>query len=724
MRAVWAGLTAVGAVALVATVAVDLARGDPSGAGWMLVGPGPYWAAGVIGAWRQPGRRAWLWLLAAGAFFMAASAGDDILTPPVAGGHADWLFWLARNWLGGAAILAGLGMIGLFPTGRTEKRYERWVLGTSAAVLAVVPLVLLITGPFAVTGPFGPWTDAGIASPLYWPATAALHPAATEVNTWLPVLTLLGLLLLYLRYRRAVLDARRRIRWLLLGALIAAVCFFAMTAVSLSPEPGVPQNVVYVVLFGLTEVILIGSLTVALGFDGVLGIDRAGRRTMVHRGLWLVISLGYAAGAASAGLLASHFLPAGPSVLIAAGAALVLQPLRRQAERAADRWVLGARLDGYDVLTRFGSMLEDAPGPADLLPALASAVQRGLGLQWARVRLDLVAANGSLESAGAAGIGAAESAEPELVVPLTQAGTVLGRIECGPRQDGPLLDEDRRLLASLAGQAATAVRNLHLTAELSARLEVIRTQARQLAASRARMQAAQDTERQRIQRDLHDGVQQDIVALTAKLALALARQRRGDSRADESLAEVQRDLAALLGHLREFAHAIHPPVLADKGLLEAIEAQAARLPIEVVIEAEPALRGVRFPPDAEAAAWFVVAEALTNTVKHAAARRVQVTLGRLDGRLAVAVSDDGRGFDPAAARGLGLSSLADRMSIVGGTLRIDSRPGAGSTLHAEVPLAAVPADGGPGPGAAAEPGAWPGPAAWPVPARAAEGSDG
>jgi signal transduction histidine kinase len=136
------------------------------------------------------------------------------------------------------------------------------------------------------------------------------------------------------------------------------------------------------------------------------------------------------------------------------------------------------------------------------------------------------------------------------------------------------------------------------------------------------------------------------------------------------------------------------------------------------------LRGVRFPPDAEAAAWFVVAEALTNTVKHAAARRVQVTLGRLDGRLAVAVSDDGRGFDPAAARGLGLSSLADRMSIVGGTLRIDSRPGAGSTLRAEVPLAAVPADGGPGPGAAAEPGAWPGPAAWPVPARAAEGSDG
>jgi signal transduction histidine kinase len=687
MRAVWAGFTAVGAVALAATVTVDLARGDLSAAGWMLFGFGPFWAAGVIGGWRQPGRRAWLWLLASGALAIADSCVSDIVVPSVVGWSAEWLRWLIHNWLSGGSIVAGLGLIGLFPTGRTERGYERWVLGVSAALAAVLPLAVLVSGPFAVNEPFGPETDTSIASPLFWPAAAVLRPTAALLITWLPALALVGLVLLYLRYRRAVQDRRRRIRWLLLGALFAAVCFFTLTVVSASTEPGPVQLAVVAVLWLMTEVALIGSMTLALAEDSVLGIDQAARRTMVHRVLWLIISLGYAAGAASAGLLASHFLPAGPSVLIAAGAALIFQPLRQLIGKAADRWVLGARLDGYDVLSRFGSMLEDAPGPADLLPALAAAVQRGLGLQWARVRLDLVAANGSLEPAGAAGIGADEPAEPELVVPLTQAGTVLGRIECGPRRDGPLLDEDRRLLASLAGQAATAVRNLHLTAELSARLEVIRTQAGQLAASRARMLAAQDTERQRIQRDLHDGVQQDIVALTAKLALAMARQRRGDSRADESLADVQRDLIALLGHLREFAHAIHPPVLADKGLLEAIEAQAARLPIEVVIEAEPALRGVRFPRHAEAAAWFVVAEALTNTVKHAAASRVQVVLGQQDGRLAVEVSDDGCGFDPAAARGLGLSSLADRMSIVGGTLRIDSRPGTGSTVRAEVPLA-------------------------------------
>jgi hypothetical protein len=159
----------------------------------------------------------------------------------------------------------------------------------------VLPLVLLVTGPFAAKGTFSPPTDAGIPSPLYRPAVAALRPAAMVVDTWLPMLTTLGLLLLYLRYRRAVADSRRRIRWLLFGALIAMVCYFAMTAVSLSPaRRGRPSCTG---LFGLTG-ILIGSLTVALSGDGVLGVSRGPR-------LWCTAalarrSLGCAAGAASA----------------------------------------------------------------------------------------------------------------------------------------------------------------------------------------------------------------------------------------------------------------------------------------------------------------------------------------------------------------------------------------------------------------------------------------
>jgi signal transduction histidine kinase len=347
--------------------------------------------------------------------------------------------------------------------------------------------------------------------------------------------------------------------------------------------------------------------------------------------------------------------------------------------------VFGARLDGYEVLTRFGALLETSPGPADLLQRLAVAIRDGLGLQWARVRLE-VAASAGMPTAGAAGIGPDDPAEPALVVPVTHAGAALGRIECGERRDGTLLDEDRRLLAHLAGQAATAARNVHLTAELSDRLAVIRRQARELTASRARVAQTQDAERQRIQRDLHDGVQQDLVVLTAKLALVRERLRRGDQRAGEPLAELQRDLGDVLIHLREFAHAIHPPVLADQGLLEALEAQAARLPLGVVIETDGIPRGVHYPQQVEATAWYVLSEALTNVVKHAGAEQVRVRLARPDGRLTLEVRDDGAGFDTGTARGLGLTGLADRISTVDGTLRVESAPGRGTTVHAEIPL--------------------------------------
>jgi signal transduction histidine kinase len=309
-------------------------------------------------------------------------------------------------------------------------------------------------------------------------------------------------------------------------------------------------------------------------------------------------------------------------------------------------------------------------------------VRQGLGLHWARVVLD---PPGSAPLAGQAGDTERTDA-PALAVPLIQAGVVLGRIECGPRRDGPLLAEDRTLLGHLAGQVATAVRNLYLAAELANRLDVIRRQAAELTRSRARLARAQDTERQRIQRDLHDGVQQDLVVSIAKLAMARERLRRGDPRASEALEELQRDLGALLAGLREFAHSIHPAVLADQGLLDALEGHAGRLPVEVVIEAETSLRGVRYAPHVETAAWYLLSEALTNAVKHSGAGRVTVGLAQPDGRLVVEVRDDGRGFDQAAARGLGLSGLADRMSVVHGTFAVTSGPGLGTTLRGEIPL--------------------------------------
>jgi signal transduction histidine kinase len=686
MRAVSAVLAVIGGCALAAAVAIQLAP-DPAGGGWVLVGPGPFYAVGLVWVIRRPGQRIAVWLLASGTMFLLEVCLGDAVLPLVHGWSYAWVVSLVRAWASDGSTVAGIGLIGLFPIGVPQRTAERWVLRIVATVAVLLPVLFLVSNPTAPRGGFPNAAEPVITSPLFVAALRPVGPAVAGLYYTFAVWTVLGVIMLCLRYRRSSADDRRRIRWLLAGAMGALVSAAAIFAVALSLSASLFALAVIQVLWIMLLVFVLGPLIIATQ-DGVLGIDQAARRSLVYRTLWVMIAVAYVAAAAALGLLASHYLPVGPAVLLAVGAALLFQPAQRRLERLADRWVFGARLDGYAVLTRFGSMLETSPGPADLLPRLAAAIRDGLGLRWVRVRLD-VAASAGMPTSAAAGIGSDDLAEPALVVPLTHAAVVLGHIECGERRDGPLLDEDRRLLAHLVGQAATAARNLHLTAELSDRLDLIRHQARELTASRARVAQTQDAERQRIQRDLHDGIQQDVVVLTAKLALARERLHRGDPRADESLAELQHDLGDLLIHLREFAHAIHPPVLADQGLLEAIEAQASRLPLEVVIEADPGLRGVRYPQHIETATWFVVSEALTNAVKHARAARVLVALAQPDGHLAVEVRDDGCGFDSSTVRGLGLASLADRISIVHGDLRIDSARGRGTTLRAEIPLTAV-----------------------------------
>jgi signal transduction histidine kinase len=271
-------------------------------------------------------------------------------------------------------------------------------------------------------------------------------------------------------------------------------------------------------------------------------------------------------------------------------------------------------------------------------------------------------------------------------VPIDYRGATLGRIECGPRTDGPLLAEDRRLLAYFAAQAAVGVHNLHLDAELSRRIEKIRDQAAELAASRDRVVAGQDAERRRIQRVLHDGVQQEIVALSARAGLVRQQLLRGDPAAAGGLADMQRDLATTLQDVREIAYAIHPPVLSDRGLLEAIEAQSSRLALPMAVRADPRLRGVRFGEQIEVTAWYVLSEALSNVVKHAAASEVEVSLSQEDGRLGLVIRDDGCGFDLGRARGLGLIGLSDRLDTVGGSLTINSAAGFGTSVCVHIPV--------------------------------------
>ena len=395
------------------------------------------------------------------------------------------------------------------------------------------------------------------------------------------------------------------------------------------------------------------------------------RRALVHRVLRVSIATVIAIAAVTAGLLTSLAAPAAVAIVVGVTAAVGCQAIRRRLEHAADRWVLGSRLAGYANLNRFGRSLIQAPGSDRLLRDLAGEVRRGLGLTWARLSLDAadgplrvvtdgplrvvtdgplrVVTDGPLRVVTDGTPGRA----PAATVPIEYHGSVLGRIECGPRSDGPLLAEDRRLLAYFATQAAVGVHNLYLAAELSRRVQEVRDQAAELAASRDRVVAGQDAERRRIQAVLHDGVQQEIVALAARAGLVRQQLLRGDPAAAGGLAGMQRDLASTLREVREIAYAIHPPVLSDRGLLEAIEAQSSRLAVPMAVRADPGLRGVRFGEQIEATAWYVLAEALSNVVKHAGASEVEVSLSQQDGRLGLVIRDDGCGFDPAGPAGWG-----------------------------------------------------------------------
>jgi signal transduction histidine kinase len=202
---------------------------------------------------------------------------------------------------------------------------------------------------------------------------------------------------------------------------------------------------------------------------------------------------------------------------------------------------------------------------------------------------------------------------------------------------------------------------------------------------------AQDVERRRLQRVLHDGVQQEIVALSAKVGLIRAQLRRGEAGVAGSLESMQRDLAAALRDVREIAYAIHPPVLADRGLLEAVEAQASRLAVPMAVRADAGLRGVRFPEHIESTAWYVLAEALTNVVKHAGATEVEASLDRQDGCLGLVIRDDGCGFDSSRPRGLGLTGLTDRLDTVGGSVTITSGAGLGTSVRVHIPVNFGPA---------------------------------
>jgi PAS domain S-box-containing protein len=244
----------------------------------------------------------------------------------------------------------------------------------------------------------------------------------------------------------------------------------------------------------------------------------------------------------------------------------------------------------------------------------------------------------------------------------------------------PVKDGSGRVVGNMVAytditeRKAQAAEVHRLNAELHARLE-------ELAASRARIVTAGDVERRRLERNLHDGAQQRLVTLSLALRVALTKLDSDPATARATLAEASDELALALDELRELARGLHPAVLSERGLRAAVETIADRAPVAVEIADVP---DERLPEPVEAAAYYLIAEAVTNVTKYAHASKVRVRVAASDASVVVEVSDDGvGGADPAT--GSGLRGLADRVEALGGSLEVVSPAGAGTSLRAEIP---------------------------------------
>jgi signal transduction histidine kinase len=245
--------------------------------------------------------------------------------------------------------------------------------------------------------------------------------------------------------------------------------------------------------------------------------------------------------------------------------------------------------------------------------------------------------------------------------------------------------EDERLLTELARQAGLALHNLRLDSALQASLDEVRRQAAELQASRLRIVATADGERRRIERNLHDGAQQHLVALSVKLRLARQFADRDLDKAKAMIEQLSDDLAVAIDELRSLAHGIYPPLLMDRGLADALDAAARRsaLPTEV----RSGEIG-RYAQEIEAAVYFCCLEALQNAGKHAGdGATCVVSLREDEGALFFEVRDDGAGFDLGAhGSGHGFVNMGDRVGAIGGSVNVESAPGAGTRIYGMVPV--------------------------------------
>jgi signal transduction histidine kinase len=625
---------------------------------------------------------------------------------------------LGWAWLCLALSLPWTLLLLWFPGGDFLGRgWKRFFVGAVVASVAFAVVGYLFSPPGArLPAQFPvPRAPAGTAGPLSGGGSSPLIDFADAFSLALPLVALAGLLQ---RYRHSGVVVREQIKWLLVGGAVAVLGNAVVLSIQNSGRVG---HDVGVALAILVNPLPTAATTLAIFRYRLWEIDVLVSRALVYGVLWGVLSIVLLVPALATGLLVG-----GSSALAAVGLALLVtlafQPVRARLERAAERIVYRNRPRGYALVTHFAEALRATVGVEELAPRLAEVLRSGLGASWAGVWVHVTAdGGGALLPVASAGIDPGPAALLEAgtaqrlrsspagvltgelpsgllplwprtaaaaVVPLVVGEELVGLLACGERPGDALGERDHELLGLIAHEAALALRNLRLEAQLRERLALIEEQAGELRRSRQRLVGAQDEQRRRIERDLHDGVQQQLVALAARLRRAsIATPADSHALLERLAGEAEEAVFAL----QELARGIFPSVLADQGLAAAVRTQAARMPMAIHVEAEPNLAGRRFERELEAALYFVALEALANIQKHAPGAAATVSLRSApDARSVVLeVHDDGPGFERrAGSPGSGLQNMHDRVAAVGGELEIDSRPGAGTWLRAQTPITA------------------------------------
>jgi signal transduction histidine kinase len=400
----------------------------------------------------------------------------------------------------------------------------------------------------------------------------------------------------------------------------------------------------------------------------------------------------------------------------AAVAAVAQLGLRGRFSRIATSFTYGAREAPDEVVRSFGTRMTRAIPMDELLLQLVESLRKTLSLASAEIFtgngevLDLVVSvpdrptralhvtrdeRQVISRAGVSGnawasvwlpsIATSDAVGPLRVAPISHAGELLGIIVVSKVEGAVAFrEEDDRVLSDLARQVGLALHNAQLDTALQSSMDELRRQTDELRASRARVVASGDAERRRVERNLHDGAQQHLVALAVNLRLTKDVVTEDPEAAAQMLDELGAAVQETIRELRELAHGIYPPLLVDSGLGEALKAVVNRSPLDIELITD----GIgRYGGDVEAAVYFCCLEALQNAGKHAPSAHVVARVWEESGSLLFEVRDDGPGFDVRTAqRGHGYVNMMDRLGAIGGAVRWESEIGHGTAIRGSLPL--------------------------------------